>query len=1388
MTFKPEIRVGIDWDGDGFIHLGGAAGGVSPLSNPLNPNVWSKGWDDYLDDITVYAPLVDSSVGFIESQIPVGQTLAKAIHFLQASPYRIQTAYAPDQPADTYDMTNFTGYTTGGYGTTEVTVDPRTEIVTDNHPETEIDGTLDLRVTVDTDTDLEDSAGVSITNGGFSRPNLFDNDNATWETVTHDGTDAILDIDFGSGETIDIGQLVIRNYTDTTNYATDRVLLKYSDDDISYTNARCFETNTGLTWTSEEEKTFNFAYDSMTDGRTEGYRYWRIVMRGALTGAVRLEEITIHPMNRTKDAIAFPFVPNTDLLSKVQVHMDFVEDIAILTKGLTVTIESDSNGSPSGELVDPNSTYTFDGVTVQTKIEDESPYTEFDFTDFNITPSRTYWIVFTSLYDTVNRAYYRFDTDSTDGHVTSLKVKAGNTGWTDTGVSGIFRVYKGDPYAGFWDGVTGYEGENNSARFRLGADYSATPTTVWDVTAGESYVFQCWVKYTSAVNEYATGQDLRILGISDVHTQYVCSEHPISPEVIGSHIPPNTWIPIAIEFEAPFTASMVFEIYWDCTLVTTGGTNNVVGFMMTSSDWSHDYTPSFNTTSTPVIGTTNAWASTTNASSTNGGNVASNTEVDDTSYWESTGNPDTADEWLRHIDSAINSEFTGELSITCDDANYAPKDFEFGFLRLDGGGTYTPALTVTGATWTTGETKTWAIPKYNVGSDYARITVSAVQDGTSNVRIRYVEMLPNLHEYNVPTKWVSPIYYSAAKTYASTDFVNTLLTNTTYKIGFYAKSDVAKDYNYSLRDYNHGLATYYEDTGTIALTTEYQFFEYTGATTPSNAHSFVFAMGLVSEAEADTTLYIKGVAVYTEADGYHINSSDTATYDNLQAYLQNTDWQLGKKKYFDPLAYEGTLNVVVDNTSRIFSPANADSPLYGLLKQNLKVLVQVKRPSTGEWVTMWAGWTDKFDAMVGTASAKKATIRCKQGVYRLREGEFSWLPKDDQRISDVIPDVVNYSGWRTTATPLQWWLSKTRQLGVDTFLVATSDIWATLDTGINVYEYIGHGWNNATKVETALKELLEAEDAVLWVRRDGRLELLTRDRFAYFGTSDATIDVGTLTKAEYTYGENLINTVEMFVKPKEETQNTIVWRTKEQIHVRGKRGGGASDPILLTFEYEEGKERTVDNLQLSQEDMDVLVYEVPTPKRRRRQLISAEVAPVSDEGITIKTQDNGQGKTYLYITNDKARDRYVDISIYGDFITGGEGVSYEFQDLDAIADYDALHKVELKSNIVTTESQVKSLADLRLIRNGYPEGEFSWIEIISEDTTLTEQILDLTLGSLISLSEGQTGETDKVHVVLGEKVTVKNGLLYMRYDLARVPTYTFMKFGDNLNPDSIFYV
>ena len=599
-------------------------------------------------------------------------------------------------------------------------------------------------------------------------------------------------------------------------------------------------------------------------------------------------------------------------------------------------------------------------------------------------------------------------------------------------------------------------------------------------------------------------------------------------------------------------------------------------------------------------------------------------------------------------------------------------------------------------------------------------------------------------------------------------------SNVKCSVGFYARCTAGtREVAYELVDYNAATLAETVYTGTITLTTTFQLFTIDATTRKLNPHSVRLTLSPVA-GEPETIVQLYGYTVFKTVDGYTYSPSTTSTYDDITDDILNLRWQLGSNNFYGSMPFEGTLEIKLANVDKKYSPAYTDSPLHGSLKMNLRTIVQMKKPTETEWTTMWTGWTESYAINAGSARERNATIKARQGIFRFKEGSIVINPYRNERIHNVMHTLVVNSGWL-----LGYYNENFDPDAYDIY-----DVWERLDTGVNLYEYIGDGWNTTVDLNAAMKDLLDAEDAKLILNRRGMLELRNRNSVAYTGNPKAIINIDEINKTEYEYGARMINTVEVSVTPKETSTDKVIWDSKGDINVPAN---GTSERFKLEFSFEEGLPKSIENIQLNQDNMDVHVayYKRPNPTDEY-QNASEITDPVILANVTINAEQLDNGDVYVFVQNDNEFTVFVAFKIKGDFIRSGEGIIYVYEDADAIADSKAVFSEKITTKIATKPSHTKGIASYRLLRDAYPSGEFTSFELVAKDSDTVDLIKYLSIGDIVLVSETQTGEVNKPHVVTGEQANAKNGVLKITYQMARILESEYFKLGEQLDNKPLY--
>jgi hypothetical protein len=530
--------------------------------------------------------------------------------------------------------------------------------------------------------------------------------------------------------------------------------------------------------------------------------------------------------------------------------------------------------------------------------------------------------------------------------------------------------------------------------------------------------------------------------------------------------------------------------------------------------------------------------------------------------------------------------------------------------------------------------------------------------------------------------------------------------------------------------------------------------------------------------DADATLQMRGYSIYEGTVFYPFSAGDTAGYDEItkDGDVLSAKWDFGRRKFSELLGYEGNAELTLNNTSRRYSPKNEDSPLYGKLgKKNLLAYIELENPEDLTRHKLFTGWTELIDVVVGTNSNMQARLTLRQGMYRLREGAFAPVVFESQKINDVLPTLLEMAGWRYASHPAQAVLDYEQRIGYDAFLPTDENVYEREEDSLYTYDLIGQGWDDDTKISEALEDLLEAEGASFWIGREGQLNFVARTFYLHRPEEiDYTLSLNTVQDGTYEYGRDVASVVSIFAKPKDTAKNQTIWTSKPAIEVNA----GEQVRIQLEFSFEGGEPRTVTAVD---EDVVLTGYFQTKGRNTTPEPVDAEVL----ESITATIETDYNGRYVLVLTSNLTRRIWLTAEVKGDYVIGGEGVTYEFSDTDAMLAANGVHRKKLTTFLLTTEEEAEGLAQTIFLRDGLPDGEFTSFSLYSSTPASVVSMITMKTGDRVYLNEYQTDEEDKPHVILGESGQFDGRSLKIKYNVGRLDSTIYGKTGDTIDHEFV---
>lgn len=496
--------------------------------------------------------------------------------------------------------------------------------------------------------------------------------------------------------------------------------------------------------------------------------------------------------------------------------------------------------------------------------------------------------------------------------------------------------------------------------------------------------------------------------------------------------------------------------------------------------------------------------------------------------------------------------------------------------------------------------------------------------------------------------------------------------------------------------------------------------------------------------------------------------------DDITPYVKTLSWKIGKNNFNDPMAFEGTLDITLNNETKLFSPGNTTSPLHGKLDQNLRVMVEVRKPD-GTWFTAWCGWTRSFEVAPGEYNTLEAVVRCEQGLSNLRNGRLTFR-RDEQRNSAlVLRDMVEDSGWQTVRDTNHATAGWQTLVGVNAVLRDPESLWAERDEGRLTIDFSGLDWGDKTTIAEAIKTLLEAEGGHLWINREGLLLFANRERFINrMERFDADITFGEfVTGGMYQYGVDVVNTVKVTLQTKADGADGVVWKTKRPVRVSPNH----VRDIGVNFEFESGRPKTITEVDPKP---DITVY-TSDPGRLNTIATIMSDREVRDY-ITVQVLRDGTNRHTVRVINSSTSVIWIAITLHGKAILVGDGEIYTFSDVEAIKDFNTYLEEAFDNKLIAEPEQAASLANTVLYRRARPQGEFTDFTLFVTDQNV-DLFQTLSVSKVVLISDTQTGEMRVPHVILEESVKVSSSRnISVTYSLARLDTRRYLKVGDNIEP------
>ena len=566
----------------------------------------------------------------------------------------------------------------------------------------------------------------------------------------------------------------------------------------------------------------------------------------------------------------------------------------------------------------------------------------------------------------------------------------------------------------------------------------------------------------------------------------------------------------------------------------------------------------------------------------------------------------------------------------------------------------------------------------------------------------------------------------------------------------------------------------------VTLTTDWQRVEFTVPASTSRRGAWLVMDAEKSGVPVDSShagdVEFSGFQIIEGTTNYPFHAGVKYGYEDITSYALSVTTRSGKNDFNSALPEEGTADIVLSNDSKLFSPSNSASPLYGYLNANLKTKIQIKDNNTGEWVDMWSGWTYQYDVTPGRDTDRQATISCQQGLYRLSEGTLQSPTKLDTTADVLATSIISSSGFRAANDISPAPLGLVTQLGVNAYTDDLDLLYETLDAGVNRIEISNKDWTNETDPRKALDDTLSAENAQLFILRNGKLSLFNRD----YWITDVPTDTFTLdtevNQAEYVYGRDIVNGAEITIQENKERSGETVWTTKRPVVVNPNQKWVVS----LTPQYTEGTSKSV--IEYTSNDIVKTVYKRPI--LADGDTTNAAVETKQADLVTVELLGEAGAQPQVRVINSNPVPVWVHIEVKGTYLERGDGLVVRVEDETSVNTVKGKHIASYSSPILTDTRDAASWGEYRMLRQSEPRGEFTSFKIAVRNQADLDRVLALGVGKMVSLTEVQSAETGNLHAIIGEDFEFTNSrTLTATFHTARTLQEEFAKVDKALAGD-----
>jgi hypothetical protein len=271
------------------------------------------------------------------------------------------------------------------------------------------------------------------------------------------------------------------------------------------------------------------------------------------------------------------------------------------------------------------------------------------------------------------------------------------------------------------------------------------------------------------------------------------------------------------------------------------------------------------------------------------------------------------------------------------------------------------------------------------------------------------------------------------------------------------------------------------------------------------------------------------------------NGDFTGTYDDVTAYVLHAKWYLGFSQPYAEVANDSTLELLLDNADKRFSPENSGSVLNGKLLP-LRTVRITSNDGTSERIH-WQGWMQNIMPFAGQYGERRIQLTAAGAMQFLKAAESKIELQEDKRTDEVIDSLIREVVFPPSVT-------KGAFVGIPGFSEISQNAYVTdlddirqLDTGAMTLELAADNWvssggfadrpKDTFDVYRGIKDMVATERGKFFFERSGRAIFWNRHNLLADYTVAATFN-DAMQELKYSYGstELLKNEIRVTCHPR----------------------------------------------------------------------------------------------------------------------------------------------------------------------------------------------------------------------------------------------------------------